>query len=308
MLIYPQSALTIAGTDNHQPDVTNVAAAYSTMIPDLDGLVAYAERLPEGGNMSEMYTAWDGNEYPMPPPEGWEMRADGRYWPATETPPAPSTPQPIPVPQPIPQAGPSNGGPSMAGPPGGPVGGPTAAPMGGPAGRPMGGPVGGPMGGPAAGPAVTPKKSNTGLIILLSIVGVIVLAVGGCVAAVAGFFNSASDAFEEFEESIEEFEENQLEARGEVSLTENGCLVVDGTPTATIKIANRSGGRSDYNVSVIFSDQTGRRLLEGFADVDSVNDGDDVLVDVESSELGVEGEINCDIGDVSRYSADIGTN
>ena len=32
--------------------------------------------------MSDNYTAWDGNEYPWPPPEGWEIKSDGRYWPA----------------------------------------------------------------------------------------------------------------------------------------------------------------------------------------------------------------------------------
>ncbi len=28
-----------------------------------------------------VYVAWDGNEYPAPPPEGWYQAADGRWWP-----------------------------------------------------------------------------------------------------------------------------------------------------------------------------------------------------------------------------------
>jgi len=27
------------------------------------------------------YTAWDGNEYPMPTPEGWYLGTDDRWWP-----------------------------------------------------------------------------------------------------------------------------------------------------------------------------------------------------------------------------------
>ncbi len=28
-----------------------------------------------------VYTAWNGREYPWPPPAGWELRSDRRYWP-----------------------------------------------------------------------------------------------------------------------------------------------------------------------------------------------------------------------------------
>ena len=30
--------------------------------------------------MTDTYTAWDGNSYPWPPPEGWHEAVDGRYW------------------------------------------------------------------------------------------------------------------------------------------------------------------------------------------------------------------------------------
>ncbi len=54
--------------------------------------------------MSEQYTAWDGNDYPWPPPEGWVMGNDGRYWPEGQQPTeaavaselAPSPPPPAP--------------------------------------------------------------------------------------------------------------------------------------------------------------------------------------------------------------------
>ena len=54
--------------------------------------------------MSDTYIAWNGDEYPMPPPEGWEIRADGRYWPSdsghvSSTP----EPNPAPAPQPLPR-------------------------------------------------------------------------------------------------------------------------------------------------------------------------------------------------------------
>ncbi len=31
--------------------------------------------------MTDTYVAWNGREYPWPPPAGWEQRSDGRYWP-----------------------------------------------------------------------------------------------------------------------------------------------------------------------------------------------------------------------------------
>lgn len=31
--------------------------------------------------MSDTYVAWNGREYPWPPPKGWEQRSDGRFWP-----------------------------------------------------------------------------------------------------------------------------------------------------------------------------------------------------------------------------------
>ncbi len=40
------------------------------------------------GQVSDTYVAWNGREYPWPPPAGWEQRSDGRYWPV-DTSPAP---------------------------------------------------------------------------------------------------------------------------------------------------------------------------------------------------------------------------
>lgn len=39
------------------------------------------------------YTAWDGNEYPLPTPDGWYLGTDDRWWPEGHGPgPAPATP------------------------------------------------------------------------------------------------------------------------------------------------------------------------------------------------------------------------
>jgi hypothetical protein len=166
-------------------------------------------------------------------------------------------------------------------------------------------PVAGP--GPAAGPPEK-KRISSGMVILLTILGLFVFVVGGCMLAVRSFVNTAEDAFGEFEESVEQFEANQIEARGEVSIDEGSCRIDEGNPFATVRIANRSGGRSDYTVTVTFTDETGRRLKDGIGDIDSVENGDDALLDIISFEAGIEGALSCAIGDVTRYSSDLGTN
>lgn len=44
--------------------------------------VSGAAREPGSGESGGgVYVAWNGREYPLPPPAGWERRSDGRYWP-----------------------------------------------------------------------------------------------------------------------------------------------------------------------------------------------------------------------------------
>lgn len=64
--------------------------------------------------MSETYQAWDNNEYPWPPPEGWYQATDGLWWPqgygpgaaedSVEPGPAPQAPKAQPDPALGPQA------------------------------------------------------------------------------------------------------------------------------------------------------------------------------------------------------------
>ncbi len=223
--------------------------------------------------MADRYTAWDGKEYAWPPPDGWQQRTDGRYWPEATAPTPPAPPSPIPTPP-------------------APV--PPAAPHVGP--QPFGGPS----------PTVQPPGSggtNTGLVVFLVIIAVIVLVAGSCILALSRFTRTASDAIQELNELGEEYAANQEEARAEVTITETGCSVIDGVPTATVRIANRSGGRSDYSVTITFTDESGRRLLDGFGDVDSVQDGEDVVLDIESPDRGVTGSISCGKGTVNRRAS-----
>ncbi len=222
--------------------------------------------------MTETYTAWDGKEYSWPPPDGWGQRSDGRYWPAEEaaaTPPPAAPPPAAPTPQPIPVPQQQSFDP---------------------------------------GPPPEVKSSKTGMIILLVIFGLLVLMFGACTVFVVRTANTVSDGIDEFEESIGEFEENQIEARNEVSIEDGSCLIVDGAPTATVLIENRSGGRSDYRVTVTFTDGTGRRLTSGLKTIESVDDGSDVTTDITSADTGIAGIITCAVGDVIRTSSDTAVN
>ena len=99
------------------------------------------------------------------------------------------------------------------------------------------------------GPPPETKSSKTGLIILLVIFGFIVLAFGGCTLFVVRTANTVSDGIDDFEESIEDFEENQIEARNEVSIDEDSCLIVEGQPTATVIIKR---GEEEKSLEVTF--------------------------------------------------------
>ncbi len=261
--------------------------------------------------MSEMYEAWDGNMYPAPAPEGWSERTDGRWWPegqgpvaaGFETPTSPAPPatyQPPPTaPSPSPMPAPN---PGFAPPPA--VGGPGA-----------GGPnVGVPaMGGPAAGgpppafePAGKKKGMSTTTVVLLVILGLIVLSVGGCVMATAAFFNSAGniidEASEEFEAYTEELEASQVEALNQVSLDDSSCKLEGQTATVSGEVKNDSDEQYSYSMTIQFTGSDNRRLDPGYASVDNVNPGETIVFDVEAYNDLPDGDIRCEVGDVSRYS------
>lgn len=72
------------------------------------------------------YIAWDGNEYPLPTPEGWYLASDDRWWPEGHGPGPAVAPPPAAAPPP-PAAAPPPGMPSAPPPMGAPAG---APPMG----------------------------------------------------------------------------------------------------------------------------------------------------------------------------------
>ncbi len=54
------------------------------------------------------YRAWDGNDYPSPPPEGWYQGSDELWWPEGYGPgPAPQAADPAPAPEPTPAPAPA---------------------------------------------------------------------------------------------------------------------------------------------------------------------------------------------------------
>ena len=193
--------------------------------------------------MDQTYVAWNGEEYPWPPPDGWELKVDGRYWPADQGPatsvasPDPEPPAPAPAPPP-PQTfgappppggygGPSPGG-GYAPPPGGggyaPPPGPGGYTSPGPIDEPIGGPIGGPVGGPLPGSAAE-KRSNTGRNILIGLLVFIALGVGGCVVLLAAVGDEISDFVDDLSE-IEVAEESvTFDTCGEV----NGQLIAEGS-------------------------------------------------------------------------------
>ncbi len=266
--------------------------------------------------MAETYTAWNGDDYPWPPPEGWELKSDGRYWPADQGSPAPAddapdsiagaatviggidpTPSPAPAPTPSPAPSPTTAPGGFTPPPGPPPGpAPAAQGFGGP---PPGAPAT-PQTGPVGGPPPAEKKGmSTAAIVLLSLLALIVLGIGGCIVAVGTFANEVG---EEFEEAVEERQAAQEAARAEITLSE--CRVdAGGVPAATGTVANRSGGRSDYSVEVVFMDDTGRRLTSGFVDVDNVEDGADITFDAVSTDTGITTQITCGLGDIDRRAS-----
>ena len=156
--------------------------------------------------MPDSYVAWNGEKYPWPPPEGWEIRSDGRYWPLSAPAPGAAT-------------------------------GPAVTPM-------------------AGVPYVAPPKKegmSGGMKALLIVLAGVVFLFGGCIAAVAIGGAVFSDKIGTV---VDEFVESQEEAARQTSIVEGTCRITDGFPTVEIEVNNTSSGRSDYFITVEFSDNT----------------------------------------------------
>lgn len=218
--------------------------------------------------MASTYTAWNGDEYPWPPPEGWEQKSDGRYWPADRGPdPTPAAPAPPPptdfgaVPPPIPPPSARTMPPPGALPP--------------PGGPPSGGP---PPGAPPppqqwagyqTGPPQPQKGSNRTTFIVLGIIfGILVLGVGGCIVALATLGD-------EIVNTIESFGEETQEAVDSIEFEQ--CGVVNGELIASGSIENRRDVTSSYDFTIVFVEPDGTRSKFVNTEVNNLRSGESDL-------------------------------
>ncbi len=232
--------------------------------------------------MSDTYIAWNGDEYPLPAPDGWELKSDGRYWPADREPlqPQPRAAQPTNAPPPTaPQTAPP---PAVFAPPPG-VGGAMPPPA---AAAP---PPGAPPTAPQWAPPTPQKKSNAGKIIL-GIVALIVLGVGACsviaVRAGEGFFNA-----------IEDFTEEIDAARRSVAVetcgAENGELVASGT------ITNERTVETGYQFAIVFVQSDGSRDRTRSTEIGQVAPGETKEWRIANPLPTGIGEVTCEVVDMS---------
>ncbi len=253
--------------------------------------------------MSEQYTAWDGIDYPWPPPEGWVIGSDGRYWPdgqqpveaeasapsgttqlgeAGVPPPSAETPPPSAFAAPPPPATPAKMPPPNAY---------TPIP---PSAQQVPGTY--TYGAPPA------KSSKAGWWILGILLTILALGLGGCLLVVAVL----ADGAEELGNSLEEFEDD-FTRRNEASqaISVSSCSVVGGVPTASGTVTNPRSSDSSYFVQIEFI-ETGTGTLLGKADVSifDVGPGDSEQWELPAPVTGIEGAIQCERGPNSIRIAD----
>lgn len=238
--------------------------------------------------MSEQYTAWDGNEYPWPPPDGWVLGSDGRYWPEGQQPttaPEAATFGAMPPQSPAPP--PASGAlppPGHAPPPGAmPPPGPQAP------------------GTVAYGTAPT-KSSKAGWWILGILLVLMALGVGGCFIIAATITQGA----EEFGNSLEDLGD-EFTRRSEASqaIGVESCSVIGGVPTASGTVTNPRSEASSYFIEIQFLDTSNGALL-GTADtsVFEIEPGAREQWELTAPTSGFEGAVQCDRGPDSIRIAD----
>ncbi|MEL5955836.1 FxLYD domain-containing protein [Streptomyces sp. CLV115] len=178
-----------------------------------------------------------------------------------------------------------------------------------------------PQPGPGWGAPMPPKKSKTGLIVTLSVIGGLVL-LGGCGAVVVGLAsvgttteNSAtghSPAAKEPGKGVPAEAEKPAEKKkpaekpedkgpeGDVKIT--GCEVNSSTtwPAADVEIVNHSDEKANYIVSVEFVNAKGDRLGEGMAATNNLAPGQKSVTKAQGLDA-TSGKVTCKVTDVSRY-------
>ncbi len=236
--------------------------------------------------MSDQYTAWDGNDYPWPPPEGWVLGNDGRYWPADQLPEAaaaPATPDPgsMPPPAAMPPPAPAATPPPMgAAPPGAPQAAYSSVP-----------PPGPQAPGTVTYGAPQAKSSKAGWWILGILLFLMVIGVGGCVLIASVF----ADGVEEFSDSLEEFEDDftrRNEAEQAISVA--SCAVEGGVPKATGTVTNTRSVDSSYFIQIeFFETSTGLSLGTADTSIFDISEGSSEPWELVAPQGGIEGAVQC---------------
>lgn len=234
--------------------------------------------------MTDSYVAWNGENYPWPPPDGWEEKADGRYWPADSAPvldtdrpvsPPPSEPQAAPAPQWQPPPAAQQAPPPSYQPP------PSVTPM-------------------AGVPYVPPEKKTSGAKkVLIGLLIALVVLVGGCVATITVgglvFGNRIENA-------VEDFVDAQEEAANQTSLDLDTCTDRDGRSVVEVTVENTSGGTSDYFITLRFLGPAGE-IATAELEMARVDPGETRTAEVVSNTgLGAETKL-CEVTNVFRLAS-----
>ncbi|MFE7358149.1 FxLYD domain-containing protein [Streptomyces sp. NPDC057543] len=170
-------------------------------------------------------------------------------------------------------------------------------------------------------PMPPPKKSRTGLIVTLSVLGGLVL-LGGCGALVAVIgANAVSEVSATGESTAVAVPAKSAPAAGvpaekpaekakkaptgpEADVKLHACEVNDMTnwPSAMVEINNGSKDTSNYIISVEFLDKSGTRVGEALAATNNVAAGQKVETKAQSLDK-VSGDVTCKVTKVSRYAS-----
>ncbi|MFF3391288.1 FxLYD domain-containing protein [Streptomyces sp. NPDC002669] len=170
------------------------------------------------------------------------------------------------------------------------------------------------------GPVPPPKKSRTGLIVTLSVIGGLVV-LGGCGALVAGIASVGSTTensatghspagktpekgtpaeADKAEKPVEK--EKAAEKGPEADVKVTGCTVNSSTtwPAADVEIVNHSDEKANYIVSVEFVNGEGTRLGEGMAATNNLAPGQKA-VETAQGLSNTSGKVECKVTKVTRY-------
>ncbi len=229
------------------------------------------------GPVSGAYVAWNGREYPWPPPTGWEQRSDGRYWPVDQTPAVPTTGF-------TPQYGPSSASVYAL---------PEDLPP--------------PLAADRIGPRPMRRRSfvtlGIGAIVLVLFVQFVQLDVLGFRVSQEDFvaFDNAGGEAEFFEPGFDE--ERELSEGSKEELLEVLACTNSADRGAELvgEAFNPLGSKRSYLINVEFF-VDGDRQLDGFAKIE-VDPGESGEFTARSASPGQSGVVACKFGDVFRFTA-----